>query len=288
MQQSGDGCQQKSGKCTQIRDKHQNTGNHADSEAGIQSDQHQPDPVHQPHNQHYHQLSAQELAQNFIHIAGDARISVDKAARHQRADAVRPAFPVQKEIIQQERQQYQVAHAADDVAALAHQRRHPSLERVAQFARMRLQPFDHRILIDMHIIARHMVQPRQQPVLRKIDDLGNAADHIVKLVDQHRHDNQHQRQQQQQSEYHHHHGRRAAFNPFFLQPFHQRIQHISQYRRHNKRRQDVAQRVQQPNKSRNHAAHNDPRLHAARFFLIHKTFPCVFQREPPQSFSDDP
>ena len=61
----------------------------------------------------------QKINSVFIHIAGDTRISVDKAARNQRADAVRPAFPVQKEIIQQERQQYQVAHAADDVAALA-------------------------------------------------------------------------------------------------------------------------------------------------------------------------
>ena len=273
MQQRRQRGQQKAGKRTQIRHKHQNAGNHADGKTRIQPHKHQTEAVNQAHNQHHHQLAAQKFAQHFIHIARNALISAHITARHHRADAVRPTLPVEQKVIEQKRQQKQIGHAQHHRADLLHQRGHDSLQSIAHRAGVRLQPRHNRRRVEREMAAQQHIDPRQHFVLHKIHNLRQPRHHIVKLIHQHRHNHQSERQNQHQRENHHQHRRQSALHAFIAQLFHQRVQNIGQHRRHDKRRENIAQGIKEPHHHRQHRHAGHPRPDAARFLLIHCFIP---------------
>ena len=214
LQQGGDGGEQQAGERAQIGDEHEDAGNHADGETGIEAGKHEAGAVDQPHNQHHHKLPAQEFAQYVVHFAADAGVGVDEAARNQGADAVRPALPVEQEIVKQQRQQDEVTHAHGQRAALRHEGGGDLRGGLLHRAAVVFQPVGGGFFVQRQAAAEMGVQPGQGFVLGEVDKLRQAVGEVFKLGDQHGHEDQQQGEQQQQGEHHHQHRGRAARHAF--------------------------------------------------------------------------
>ena len=265
LQQRGERCQQQPGERAQIGHKHQNTRHHADGKARFQAREHQPRAIERAHNQHHHQLPAQKFAQHGVHIAGDAGVGVQITARHQLGRPRFPARPIQQKVIQQKRQQHDVAQTGCQRCTALHQRGQGLLDARLDGLRVAAQPVGGGFVVEREVMPEFLVKPRQRGAVDVIGKLRQLLDDALRLLHQHRYNHQQQRGEQKQREQHHPHGGAPAFDAVRFQLAHQWVEDIRQHGGDDKRREYAAEKVEKGNQKGNQQKAGQPRQPRAFF-----------------------
>ncbi len=227
-----------------VRDNGRQAGNHTDQEAQLQAHQHQAGGIDDAQCHHHQQLAADKRAQHLVAFPGKLYHLGLTVARQQATDLGHHYVPIPQQVETHHWDQHQVGqpadqcqgrssslgqYDADDVAGLTH---------VLGDSRLDL------VELPEAIAQAHMgLDPGQGFLLQPVEHLRGQLVQADQLLGKHRHQHRQQHDDDQREEAEDKDHAQGARELELFKPINQRIPHVGQQDRDQKRREDRVQQV---------------------------------------------